>query len=234
MLTKTPATKNRLQVEKGDTLANVLRREIAEKILEGVLKPGSKLDERTLAQEFSVSRTPVREALQQLVSAGLAVSRPHAGTVVHGIDADRIAELCEASLLLETMCIRLAAVRMTSIDIGHLSKIFEACEACHLAGDASGYALENRKFHSTIIKATRNKDLADTVEFCRLRIAPFQRAPFKSFDRREASQLEHKAIIEALKQRDENLAAEAMTLHLSNAAVAIDEYFLGLEQSEDA
>lgn len=226
MLTKTRATESSLRVEKGDTLANVLRRQIAEKILEGVLTPGSKLDERTLAQEFGVSRTPVREALQQLVSAGLAVSRPHAGTVVHGIDAERITALCEASMLLEALSIRLAAVRMTSIDISHLRKIFDACEACHLAGDASGYALENRKFHSTIIKATRNKDLCDSVEFCRLRIAPFQRAPFKSFDRRAASQREHKAIIEALESRDENLAADAMTHHLSNAAIAIDEYFL--------
>ena len=59
--------KKTLNVEPGDTLANVLRRQIADEILAGIRPPESRLDERRLAEEYSVSRTPVREALQQLV-----------------------------------------------------------------------------------------------------------------------------------------------------------------------
>ena len=213
-----------LEVEPGDTLANVLRRRIADDILAGVHLPGARLDERSLAEEFGVSRTPVREALQQLVASGLARSKPHSGTVVQSVEPSRVASLCEASILLESLCARLAATRITAVELGRLWKIHANCATCHAADDADGYALENRKFHSAIIDATQNKDLADSVEFCRLRIAPFQRTPFKSWDRREASQREHKRIIEALAKSDQQEAEEAMTRHLSAAAIAIDQY----------
>ena len=221
-----------LEVEPGDTLANVLRRRIADNILSGVCKPGTRLDERSLAEEFGVSRTPVREALQQLVSAGLASSKPHSGTVVQSIEPSRVASLCEASILLESLCARLAAVRITAVELGRLRRIHAACENCHEAGDADGYALENRKFHSAIIDATQNRDLGDAVEYCRLRIAPFQRTPFRSSDRRAASQREHKEVIDALENGVPAEAEAAMTEHLKAAAIAIDEYLQG-SQSRD-
>ena len=132
--------------------------------------------------------------------------------------------MCEASILLESICARLAAGRMTAVEVGRLCRIHEACQACHEAGDALGYAAENRKFHSAIIEGAKNPDLRDAVEFVRLRIAPFQRAPFASAERRDASQAEHARIIVALSKQDAEAAAEAMTAHLSAAAVAIDEH----------
>ncbi len=205
-------------------MANVLRRKVAEDILSGVIKPGTRLDERSLAAEYGVSRTPIREAIRQLVAAGLATSKPHVGAVVQAVDASRVASLCEASILLESLCARLAASRITAVEIGRLRKIHAACEACHNAGDANGYALENRQFHSTIISATQNRDLADSVEHCRLRIAPFQRTPFRSPARRAASQEEHLNIIKALERSAPEDAERAMTAHLKAAAIAIDEY----------
>ncbi|MCV0424171.1 MAG: GntR family transcriptional regulator [Roseibium sp.] len=213
-----------LQVERGDTLANVLRRHIADDILSGKCEPGTRLDERSLANEYGVSRTPVREALQQLAAAGLVSSKPHSGTIVQGVEIERVASLCEASILLESLCAKLAASRISAVEIGRLRKIHEQCETLHKSGDAEGYALANRKFHSAIISGTQNTDLIDAVEFCRLRIAPFQRAPFQSADRRAESQKEHKRIIEALEARDAAKAEQMMSEHLSAAAVAIDDH----------
>ena len=219
--TRQPST---LLVDTGDTMANVLRRKIADRILAGEIKPGARLDERSLASKYGVSRTPVREAIQQLVSAGLARSKPHAGALVQGVEPSRVASLCEASILLESLCARLAAARITAVEVGRLRKIHAACEARHKDGDATGYALENRRFHSAIIAATHNQDLADSVEHCRLRIAPFQRAPFRSDARRAASQKEHLHIIEALELSSPDDAERAMSDHLKAAAIAIDEY----------
>lgn len=214
----------KLKVEPGDTLANVLRRHIADDILDGKRAPGSRLDERSLAEEYGVSRTPVREALQQLVSAGLASSKPRSGAVVQGVEPSRVASLSEASILLESLCARLAAARITAVELGRLRHIHDACQACHEAGDVDGYALENRRFHSAILSATRNQDLVDSVEFCRMRIAPYQRTPFKSSVRRQASQDEHSRIIEALESGQADLAERAMADHLKAAAIAIDEH----------
>lgn len=226
METKThPRIRPVMKVDPGDTLANVLRRRIADEILDGTRAPGSRLDERSLAEEFGVSRTPVREALQQLVSAGLATSKPRSGAVVRGVEPDRVSSLCEASILLESLCARLAAVRITAIELGRLRQIHKACQSCHEEDDVDGYALENRKFHSAIIAATQNQDLVDSVEFCRLRVAPYQRTPFKSSARRKASQIEHEKIIKALESGDPANAERAMTDHLRAAAIAIDEHF---------
>lgn len=213
-----------LNVEPGDTLANVLRRHIADGILAGIRLPGERLDERSLAEEYGVSRTPVREALQQLVSAGLVKSKPHSGAVVQMVEPSRVASLCEASILLESLCARLAATRITAVELGRLKKIHLACESCHQNGDVDGYALENRRFHSAVIAATQNEDLAASVEYCRLRIAPFQRTPFRSRTRRDSSQQEHQRIIDALEKADPSEAELAMTDHLKAAAVAIDEH----------
>ncbi|MCB1471130.1 MAG: GntR family transcriptional regulator [Rhizobiaceae bacterium] len=214
----------RITVERGDTLANVLRRRIADDILTGTYAPGAKLDERKLADQFGVSRTPIREALQQLTQAGLATSKPRSGTIVNVVEPARVASLCEAMILLETLCAKLAATRITTVELGRLRRIHEACEECHRNDDADGYAAENRKFHSAIIDATHNVDLAEVVEFCRLRIAPFQRLPFRSAHRREASQSEHRAVIAALEVGDPDATATAMTDHLAAASTSIDDY----------
>ena len=219
--------KPELKVEPGDTLANVLRRSIADDILAGIRLPGERLDERSLAVDYGVSRTPIREALQQLAFTGLVKSKPHSGAVVQMVEPSRVASLCEASILLESLCARLAATRITAVELGRLKKIHLACEVCHVNGDVDGYALENRRFHSTVIAATQNEDLAASVEHCRLRIAPFQRTPFGSADRRAASQKEHQRMIEALEKADPSEAELAMTAHLNAAAVAIDEHIQG-------
>ena len=212
---------NGLIVEKGDTLANVLRRRIADKILENDYEPGCRLDEKSLAEEYGVSRTPVREALKQLNSAGLVTSRPHSGSVVMSIDQDQVAQLCEAVIELEALCIRLAARKMSAVEVGRIKEIIAASAAAKKNPDA--FAAENRKFHSAIIAGTQNPHLADVVEMCRLRLAPYQRVQFIAAARRSAAQAEYGAIYDALVKRDEVAAAKAMTEHLAAAAVAIDE-----------
>ena len=64
----------------------------------------------------------------------------------------------------------------------------------------------------------------DTLEFCRLRITPYKRTPFKSLARREAFQIEHKKIIDALESGDSDIAERAIAEHLNAAAVAIDRH----------
>lgn len=212
-----------VEVEKGDTLANVLRRRISDSILQNRIAPGTRLDEQRLATEFGVSRTPVREALTQLSAAGLVTSRPHAGTIVRPIEQARVSSLCEAAIELESLCARLAASKMSVMELGRLKAWHEACAAAHGAEDVDGYAQSNRNFHSAVIAGTHNSDLQDCVEMCRLRIAPYQRLQFALSTRRVAAQAEHAQILGALERHAADDAAAAMRAHLSAAAIAIDE-----------
>ncbi len=212
-----------VEVEKGDTLANVLRRRISDSILQNQIAPGTRLDEQRLATQFGVSRTPVREALTQLSAAGLVSSRPHAGSIVRPIEQARVSSLCEAAIELEALCARLAATKMSVMELGRLRAWHEACATAHASADVDAYAQCNRNLHSAIIAGTHNADLADCVEMCRLRIAPYQRLQFALSARRAAAQEEHQLILGALERHVPDDAAAAMRAHLSAAAIAIDE-----------
>src|SRR5690242_11267480 len=78
------------------TRAEELRLQLADEIVRGVLAPGAGLDETDIARRFSVSRTPVREALRQLVASGLVEARAHRGAVVARPSIERLTEMFEA------------------------------------------------------------------------------------------------------------------------------------------
>ena len=107
-------------------LSDRLREQIEERIATGKLLPGQHLDETELANEFGASRTPIREALIQLASAGLVQIRPRRGAVVSTVSPHEIVEMFEVMAELEAMCARLAARRMSAAE--H-AKLLEAHQA---------------------------------------------------------------------------------------------------------
>ncbi|MFS2117573.1 GntR family transcriptional regulator, partial [Herbaspirillum frisingense] len=95
------------------TRSETLRESIEEMIAVGKLAPGQHLDETSLAEEFGVSRTPIREALIQLASMGIVEMRPRRGAIVAEIGPQQLIEMFEVMAEFEAMCGRLAARRMT-------------------------------------------------------------------------------------------------------------------------
>src|SRR5262249_24440341 len=98
---------------KSTTRAETIRQGLADDILRGVYPPGARLDESGLAKRFNLSRTPLREALRQLTSAGLVEVRPRRGVIVSLPTDSAIAEMFEVMGELEAACVRLAAQRMS-------------------------------------------------------------------------------------------------------------------------
>src|SRR6516225_718412 len=94
------------------TLAETIRQKLADDILHGVYPPGARLDELGLAKRFKLSRTPVREALRQLTSAGLVEIRPRRGVIVSLPNETALAEMFEVMGELEASCARLASQRI--------------------------------------------------------------------------------------------------------------------------
>ena len=109
--------------------ADQLRDLIEEDIASGRLPPGSRLEESALAERFNVSRTPVREALAQLASAGLVEMRPRQGAVVAVLSLDNIIEMFEVMADLEALCAELCARRMTPEEQARLQAAHERCAA---------------------------------------------------------------------------------------------------------
>ena len=192
-------------------------------ILLGDLASGSRLDEVALARRFGVSRTPVREALQMVVSRALAVRLPYKGVIVADISPERIDQLFEAMGEIEALCGRFAAQRMTMEERADLLSQHEAMASMALVGNSEAYEAANTRFHQLIYTGSHNEDFAEMAETMRLKLSPFRRSQLADRDRIARSTAEHAQIVEAIIERDGQSAEKALRRHLLSAAQAMLE-----------
>lgn len=182
--------------------ANRVFQEIEEQIATGQLKDGAKLDEASLAGRYEVSRTPVREALLQLVGSGLATQIPKRGCFVKAPSLREMVEMFEVMSELEGMCARLAARRITDQQLTKLKAANLGCKEAIQAGDTDLYYHENVAFHECIYIACGNCFLADETRSLRRRLQSFRRLQLRVRGRMPQSLGEHFDIIEAIESGD--------------------------------
>ena len=206
------------------TRAEAIRQQLADDILQGVYPPGERLDEIGLAKRFNISRTPIREALRQLTSAGLVEMRPRRGTIVSLPSEAALAELFEVMGELEASCARLAAQRMSPAERVNLELIHKRSAEAVRADNRDGYRKHNFEFHDAIYRGAHNDYLAATTAGIRQRIAPFRRAQFEVRDRMAKSFAEHDVVASAILCGDAQRAADAMRSHVSIVRAASNDY----------
>jgi len=199
------------------TIAVDLEQRIADDILNGRIAPGAKLDEQTLAERFSVSRTPVREALRQLVGTGLVESIPRRGAVVTSFGPERLSQLYEAIGELETLCARLAAQRMTAIERKALELALAPLLAAAAAGDRDRYLDCSDVLHDLIHRGCHNPFLIELVRSYRLRSLPFRNLQSYSRERMQHSSDEHRRMVEAIVGHDADEATQVMRGHVASS-----------------
>ncbi|WP_374292452.1 GntR family transcriptional regulator [Paenirhodobacter enshiensis] len=178
-------------------------------ILEGRYHPGDLLNEIPIAEEYGVSRTPVREALQRLVSTGLAERGPRRALLVRKIPTQTLHALFEAMGEIEGLVARFAALRMSELER-------QALAAAVQAGDDPDADFEevNRRFHRIIRDGAHNPVMAEMIEELELRTMPWRHIQFnRRADRIGTSQVEHRALAAAIHAEDANEAQRLMRAH---------------------
>jgi DNA-binding GntR family transcriptional regulator len=190
-------------------------RAIADGIVTGMLHPGEKLDEATLAARFEVSRTPVREALRQLSAMGLVDRRPNRGAIVAVVTQKHLASMFESMAELEAICARLAAERMTPAERRELELQHQAAARLVYLGAEEAYEAHNTEFHSRLYAGAHSSHVEELTVLTRSRLAPFRRAQFRLPERLEKSWREHDAIVSAILQGDGIAAGTAAKAHVS-------------------
>ena len=205
------------------TRAEELRLQLADEIVRGVLAPGSALDETDIARRFSVSRTPVREALRQLVASGLVESRAHRGAVVAQPSIERLTGMFEAMAELEAICAGLAAERMPAAERQKLEATHEELRVLSHAGNPERFHEVNERFHNAIYAGSQNGYIAEMTLATRVRVQPFRRAQFRNLGRLAKSHAEHDRVVVAIMRGDKAGAAAAMRAHIE---LVRDEYEL--------
>lgn len=207
---------------------------LLEEIQSGALAPGTVLAEVEQAARLGVSRTPLREALQQLSADGLVAQQSPRVTVVTGIDAGDIRSLFEIRRALEESAARLAAERGDAVLFAALASEFADAGASLDAstGRDDYYALIAR-FDRAVDAAVDNDYIASALRTVRTHLVRVRRLARDNPERLAASVAEHRLIAEALAERDGDLAAHATHVHLRNALTSILDSIQNPEPTEN-
>ena len=178
---------------------------ILEDIDAGRLNPGDVLDEAGLIARLGVSRTPVREVLIQLETAGLIRRLPRKGAVLFKPTLEEFLAILEVHAKLEGQAAGLAALRMSRAQRQDLERIVTACET-HVAerGDADpdGYYQLNLRFHEAIALGSGNPFLVEVIKTNARKLMAYYRARYHYAGAISTSALEHRAIAQAIVARD--------------------------------
>jgi DNA-binding GntR family transcriptional regulator len=204
---------------------------LREAIISGEIAAGEKLNEPRLAEQFKVSRGPLREAIRRLVAMRLVRHVPHQGASVVTLDLESIMELYEVREALEGKAAGLAAQNMSDKQITKLRELLEM-HRHHHESNAGEYmqAEGDFDFHYQIIKGSGNKMLANQLcnELYHL-IRMFRYQTSRVGTRSNRALIEHEQLIDAIEQRDPQMAETMMRRHIARAKDSIRQHLTQAE-----
>jgi DNA-binding GntR family transcriptional regulator len=207
---------NSIKLDNYKPLRELVFETLRKAIISGDLKSGERLMEVQLAEELGVSRTPVREAIRKLELEGLVVMVPRKGAYVAGVSLKDVAEVFEIRASLEGLAANLAAERITEDEIEHLERLLVQIKSCVDEGNIKGLIEKDEEFHDTLYKAARNGKLVQIINNLREQIHRFRVASLANPNRVKELFEEHKRIVEALADRDSDLARKLTQEHIEN------------------
>lgn len=197
----------------GMTHSEKIRLALEQDIFSGAIAPGSSLDEEDLARRFEVSRTPVREAILQLIESGMVEKRPRQGAVVTMTDVSDLIRQFEIMSELESICAKFSARRMTGDERAGLKDVHERSARALADGDHDTYYALSRKFHLLVIEGTHNKELIDMTNRLGSKLVPYRRFQLGYPGRSQSNLDDHASILNAILAQDSDLAAEEFRNH---------------------
>lgn len=206
-----------------ETDRNSLYTTLKRRIIEFHYKPGQILNEQELAEEFSVSRSPVRTALQELERDRLLNIVPRYGAQVSAIDFRNIKGLFEVTKLLDPYATRLAVKNITEEQVAELKVIVKKLESFSSTSDYQDAINEDQKFHDIIFKASDNKWLEKTAGELHVHTERLWHYCNDYFDDMTLFTRTFKLIINAFEQEDEDAAENYAREHIDDFVSRIKE-----------
>ncbi|MEE8393018.1 MAG: GntR family transcriptional regulator [Rhodospirillales bacterium] len=177
-----------------------------------------RLDERRLAEQFAISRTPLREALACLEQEGLVRIVPRRGVFIVRKTKEEILEMITVWAALESMAARLITKNAGDRDIESLRKMFTEFEDGQIRAHIDEYSETNIRFHQTILTMSSCKLIKDIADNLFIHMRSIRAGTISDDDRPDRSIIDHMHIIEALEARDADLAERLVREHTLNLA----------------
>lgn len=187
--------------------------------------PGEiRLDERQLSQDLGVSRTPIRGAMTLLEQEGFVRSVPRRGIFVVRKTKQEVIDMITVQAALEAMAARLAAAKATDRELRMLRRMFHEFEDSAPSAHLDEYSEANIAFHQAVIKLGGCQLIVDMTTNLFLHMHAIRTLTIRQGDRAENSIRDHLRIIEALEQRDADLADRLVRAHTLGLGVHVEEY----------
>ena len=222
------ASPARARLKSGDTRkltqCEIVRGAIERDIFTGRLPPDSPLDEDLIAKRFSVSRTPVREALLQLIEAGLVEKPSRQRAVVAPLDLRRLIQSFETLSELEATCARIAARRITEAEQRNLMEIQRLSEAALVKNDQDEFGRQGARFHLALWRAAHNDVLFDITRNLAVRMNPYRMFQLRAQGRPEANNDDHRQILALLSAGKADEVYTLMRGHVTVQGDVLAEY----------
>lgn len=203
------------------TVAAAVADSLRQRILTGELRPGVQLRQDALAEEFGISRIPIREALLQLEAVNLVKIVPHRGAMVSGLSLEEVEDIFRLRVLLEPQLLALSAPRLTDEDFLDLNNVLKAYGEALSSGEILVWGELNRRFHFDLLRhADRPRSLTIVSGLLQDCDRPTRLQLSASGDLNRAQQ-EHTQILALCESRKIDAAAAALRNHIETVGVSL-------------
>jgi DNA-binding GntR family transcriptional regulator len=202
-------------------LASVVTAKLRDMIVEGVLAPGTRLNERVLCEQLAVSRTPLREAFKTLAVEGLIDLLPNRGAMVAQMSVEDIEQTFEVMSALEGLSGELACQRITDAEVAEIRALHFEMLAAHARRDLPAYYRINHVIHDRINNAAANAVLTATYLQINARIQSLRFRSNFNQEKWDAAVKEHGEMLAALEKRDGAALRDVLQQHLLNKRNAV-------------
>jgi DNA-binding GntR family transcriptional regulator len=192
--------------------------QLRQQIFQHELEPGTWIDELKIAQEFGISRTPLREALKVLAAEGLVTMKVRRGAYVTEVSTKDVRDVYHLLALLESDAAAVVAVTASDAELATLRALHIELEA--QVGDAQQFFAINERFHMRLLALANNRWSDQVVADLRKVMKLNRHKSLFKQGRIEESLSEHAAILQALLARDAERARQTMQLHFANGLTA--------------
>ncbi|MGH2461818.1 MAG: GntR family transcriptional regulator [Chloroflexota bacterium] len=188
---------------------------LQQRILDGVLRPGERIDLDAIASELAVSRTPVRTALRQLESEGLVTIYPHRAVMVSELSADDLEQIYAVRIHLETLAAQMAVPNLTDADIAEIRRIHQEIVQGIDEANLASFAEKDRAFHLGLYRAANNKFLSRLIDDLRKASLRFLTV-YASVERLPNAAAEHEEMIAAAEAHDAEQVVQLIQKNLEH------------------
>ena len=216
-----PPTTPRPAVIDRQGLASAVTVRLRDMIIEGLLAPGTRLNERVLCEQLMVSRTPLREAFKVLAGEGLIELLPNRGAQVAEMSVADIEQTFEVLGALEALSGQLACERITDAEVTEIRALHYEMQAAHARRDLAAYYKINHEIHDRINASARNAVLTTTYLHLNARIQNLRFRSNFNQDKWDAAVRQHSEMLNALEKRDGATLRTILQEHLQNKRDAV-------------